>query len=89
VEVDLARRELRAHGFPVPIGGRAFEIIEVLFQSAGELVPKSDLSARVWSGAMVEDNTLQFHISAIRRAVCTENLGTALCASLPAKIPLT
>ena len=28
-EVDLARRELRARGVPVPIGGRAFEIIDV------------------------------------------------------------
>jgi predicted ATPase/DNA-binding winged helix-turn-helix (wHTH) protein len=68
-EVDLARRELRARGVPVPIGGRAFEIIAVLVQSAGELVTKNDLSARVWPGATVEDNTLQFHISAIRKAL--------------------
>ena len=68
-EIDLARRELRARGVPVPIGGRAFEIIEVLVQSAGDLVSKDDLSARVWPGAIVEDNTLQFHISAIRKAL--------------------
>ncbi|SHL09971.1 Predicted ATPase [Bradyrhizobium lablabi] len=68
-EVDLARRELRARGVPVPIGGRAFEIIEVLVRSAGELVTKNDLSARVWPGAIVEENTLQFHISAIRKAL--------------------
>src|SRR4030088_1481356 len=68
-EVDLARRELRARGVPVPIGGRAFEIVEVLVQSAGELVTKNDLSARIWPGAIVEDNTLQFHISAIRKAL--------------------
>ena len=68
-EVDLARRELRARGVPVPIGGRAFEIIEVLVQSAGELVTKNDLSDRIWPGAIVEDNTLQFHISAIRKAL--------------------
>src|SRR3981189_1433377 len=68
-EVDLARRELRARGVPVPIGGRAFEIIEVLVQSAGEVVTKNDLSARIWPGAIVEENTLQFHISAIRKAL--------------------
>src|ERR1700682_5704424 len=68
-EVDLARRELRARGVPVPIGGRAFEIIEVLVQSAGELVTKNDLLARIWPGAIVEDNTLQFHISAMRKAL--------------------
>ena len=68
-EVDLARRELRARGIPVPIGGRAFEIIEVLVRSAGELVTKNDLMGSVWPGAIVEDNTLQFHISAIRKAL--------------------
>ncbi len=47
-EVDLARRELRARGVPVPIGGRAFEIVEVLVRSAGDLVTKSDLMDRVW-----------------------------------------
>src|SRR5260221_1517780 len=54
---------------PVPIGGRAFEMIAVLVQSAGELVTKNGLSARIWPGAIVEDNTLQFHISAIRKAL--------------------
>ncbi|MEA2917967.1 MAG: hypothetical protein QOJ15_10048, partial [Bradyrhizobium sp.] len=67
-EVDLTRRELRARGVPVPIGGRTFEIIEVLVRSAGELVTKNDLMGSVWPGAIVEDNTLQFHISAIRKA---------------------
>jgi non-specific serine/threonine protein kinase len=68
-EIDLGRRELRAHGVPVPLGGRAFEIIEVLLRAGGELVGKYDLMNRVWPGAIVEDNTLQFHISAIRKAL--------------------
>src|ERR1700691_810728 len=68
-EVDLARRELRARGAAVPIGNRAFEIIEVLVQSAGELVTKNDLTARVWPGVIVEDNTLHYHISALRYAL--------------------
>jgi predicted ATPase/DNA-binding winged helix-turn-helix (wHTH) protein len=68
-EIDLARRELRARGVPVPLGGRAFEIVEVLIGSAGELVTKDDLMARVWPGAAVEENTLQAHISALRKAL--------------------
>jgi predicted ATPase/DNA-binding winged helix-turn-helix (wHTH) protein len=66
-EIDLGQRELRAHGVPVPIGNRAFEIISVLVQSAGKLVSKDDLMGRVW-GAIVEENTIQVHISAIRKA---------------------
>src|ERR1700689_1492985 len=68
-EVDLARRELRTRGIPVPVGSRAFDIIETLVRSAGDLVTKDDLMERVWSGAIVEENTIQVHISALRKAL--------------------
>ncbi len=67
-QVDLGRRELLASGVAVPIGARAFEIIEVLVLAANELVTKTVLMDRIWPGAMVGENTLQVHISAIRRA---------------------
>jgi predicted ATPase/DNA-binding winged helix-turn-helix (wHTH) protein len=67
--VDRTRRELRTRGVPVPLGGRAFDIVEVLAQSAGELVTKDEIFRRVWSGAIVEESTLQVHISAIRKAL--------------------
>src|SRR5262249_13974474 len=68
-EIDLARRELRVQGAAMPLGSRAFEILELLVQSAGELVSKGELISRVWPGAIVEDNALQFHVSAIRKAL--------------------
>jgi predicted ATPase/DNA-binding winged helix-turn-helix (wHTH) protein len=68
-EIDVARRELRVLGFPVPVGGRAFEIIEVLAQSAGELVTKDELMNRIWPGAIVMENTLQVHAAAVRKAL--------------------
>jgi predicted ATPase/DNA-binding winged helix-turn-helix (wHTH) protein len=67
--IDLARRELRLRGSMVPIGGRAFEIIEVLIGQAGRVVSKTDIMARLWPGAFVEENTLQVHISAVRKAL--------------------
>ena len=67
--LDLSRRELRARGVSVPIGGRAFEILAILAQSAGELVLKDELMRGVWPGAIVEENTLQAHIAAIRKAL--------------------
>ncbi len=68
-EIDLARRELRVLGSAVPVGGRAFEIIEVLARSAGELVAKDELMDRIWPGAIVTENTLQVHAVAIRKAL--------------------
>jgi predicted ATPase/DNA-binding winged helix-turn-helix (wHTH) protein len=68
-EVDLDRRELRVLRAPAPVGGRAFEIMELLVRSAGELVTKDELMERVWRGAVVLENTLQVHMASLRRAL--------------------
>ena len=68
-EIDLARRELRVLGSAVPVGGRAFEIVEILAESAGQLVTKDELMNRIWPGAIVLDNTLQVHTAAVRKAL--------------------
>ncbi|KYG97521.1 winged helix-turn-helix domain-containing protein [Bradyrhizobium sp. DOA1] len=67
-EIDLARRELRAQGEVVPLGGRAFEILAELVRAEGDLVTKNDLAERVWRGVFVEESALRVHIAAIRRA---------------------
>jgi predicted ATPase/DNA-binding winged helix-turn-helix (wHTH) protein len=68
-EIDLGRRELRSRGIPVPLGGRAFEIVTVLVQSASELVTKDHLMERVWPGVTVGEGTIHVHISAVRKAL--------------------
>ncbi len=68
-EVDVIRRELRLLGGRGALGGRAFDILEALVRSPGELVSKDELMDRVWAGAIVEENTLQVHISALRKAL--------------------
>src|SRR6201991_675108 len=68
-EIDLGRRELRSRGIPVPLGGRAFEVVTVLVQSASEFVTKDALMERVWPGATVGEGTIHVHISAVRKAL--------------------
>jgi len=68
-EIDLARRELRVLGSPVPVGGRAFGVIEILARSAGEVVTKDELMGRIWPGAIVTEKTLQVHAMAVRKAL--------------------
>jgi predicted ATPase len=68
-EIDLGRRELRSRGTPVVLGQRAFEIVEALAQAGGQLVTKDDLMERIWPGAIVGENTLHVHISAVRKAL--------------------
>jgi predicted ATPase/DNA-binding winged helix-turn-helix (wHTH) protein len=68
-EIDVSRRELRVLGSPVPLGGRAFEVLSILAQSAGELVTKAELMGRIWPGAIVMDATLHVHAAAVRKAL--------------------
>jgi predicted ATPase/DNA-binding winged helix-turn-helix (wHTH) protein len=68
-EIDLARRELRSKGVPVPLGSRAFEIVSELVQAGGKLISKNDLLQRVWPGLSVEEIALRVHVSAIRKAL--------------------
>lgn len=68
-EIDIARREVRIGSTPAPVGGRTMEVLEALLRPAGDLITKENLVNTVWPGAIVPDNTLQVHISAIRKAL--------------------
>ncbi len=68
-QIDLGRRELLSNGVAARIGARGFEIVEILLQSANELITKNDILSSVWPGAIIGENTLQVHISAIRKAL--------------------
>ena len=72
VEVDLVRRELFVQGVKTFIGDRAFEVLGVLVQSAGQLVTKDELMRRVWPGAAAGENTVEVHVSALRKALGPE-----------------
>ncbi len=62
------RRELLADGRPVKLGGRAFDVLMALIEARGAVVSKNALMARVWPERIVEENNLQWQISALRAA---------------------
>src|SRR6201982_3133408 len=62
------RRELLADGRPVKLGGRAFDVLIALIEAHGAVVSKNALMARVWPDRIVEENNLQWQISALRAA---------------------
>jgi len=66
------RRELLADGSRVPLGRRALELLSVLAEAKGEIVTKDELFRAVWPHAIVEENALQAHIVAIRKALGRE-----------------
>src|SRR6202022_2876882 len=63
------RREFFAEGVPVALGSRAFDVLMVLIEAGGELVTKDEILRRVWPEMVVEEHSLQFHISALRKVL--------------------
>jgi DNA-binding response OmpR family regulator len=66
------RRELLAEGLPLDLGGRAFDVLMVLIEASGAVVSKDALMDRVWPDRVVEENSLQAQISALRRAFAAD-----------------
>lgn len=54
---------------PVPLGSRAFDLLCLLIDRAGEVVSKADLMARAWPGLTVDESSLRFHVVQLRRAL--------------------
>jgi hypothetical protein len=49
------RGEVLANGWPIELGGRAFDVLKTLFETRGTVVSKKALMARVWSGRNIMD----------------------------------
>jgi predicted ATPase/DNA-binding winged helix-turn-helix (wHTH) protein len=65
----VRRRELFADDAAVPVGSRAFDILAVLVEAGGNIVSKDEIMRRVWGNILVEENTLQSQVHALRRAL--------------------
>ncbi len=74
----LKRQERRIEGPDgvIELSARSFDLLCVLLEGAGEVVTKDALFAAVWPGVIVEENTLQVHISALRKALPPDMIAT-------------
>jgi TolB-like protein len=54
---------------PLELSARSFDILDTLLRKPDEVVGKGELFDTVWPGLAVEENTLQVHISALRKAL--------------------
>jgi DNA-binding winged helix-turn-helix (wHTH) protein/TolB-like protein/Tfp pilus assembly protein PilF len=67
--LDTRERRLLRDGVAVPLTLKAFDLLLVLVENQGHLVPKDELMRRVWPDAAVEENNLTVTISALRKAL--------------------
>lgn len=65
----LFRLNERGERVPVPLGSRALDVLCVLVERSGELVPKQAIMDAVWPNIAVEENNLTVQVSALRRVL--------------------
>ncbi|MGR4866126.1 ATP-binding protein [Caulobacter sp. LARHSG274] len=66
-ELRPRQRLLIRNGAPVDIGGRALDLLVALVEQPGRVVSKRELFDRVWPGRTVEDASLRFHMTSLRK----------------------
>ncbi|WP_148044022.1 winged helix-turn-helix domain-containing protein, partial [Massilia aurea] len=79
-----ARKLLVRGETPVPLGGRAFDLLVALIARAGEVVSHHELVVAVWPHSVVEENGLRVHMSALRKAL-GENPSDQYILTLPGR----
>src|SRR5262245_25843039 len=74
--LKLHERQLEGPNGVVELSARAFDIIWLLVSHPHEIVAKSTIFDTVWPAVVVEDNTLQAHISALRKSLAPDYIVT-------------
>jgi DNA-binding winged helix-turn-helix (wHTH) protein/cytochrome c-type biogenesis protein CcmH/NrfG len=67
--VEPGRRLLFHRNEPAPLTAKAFDTLLALIRRRGTVVSKDDLMRAVWPDTVVEENNLNQHIGALRRAL--------------------
>ncbi len=70
---------------PVRLDSRALDILAVLAENAGRVVPKEELIARAWPKVFVEEANIRIQVSALRRALGDGQAGNRYIVTVPGR----
>jgi eukaryotic-like serine/threonine-protein kinase len=65
--LDVEKRLLLRNNESVPLMPKTFELLLALVRRHGQVVTKDELMAGVWHDSVVEENSLNVHVSALRK----------------------
>lgn len=81
--LEPKEHRLVREGCAVPLTGKAFATLCALVQQHGTLIPKQDLLNAVWPDSVVEENSLDRNISALRKALGEQASGESFIETVP------
>jgi predicted ATPase/DNA-binding winged helix-turn-helix (wHTH) protein len=70
-----AERILEKDGITLKIGSRALDILVTLVERAPNVIIKRDLISRVWGNLVVDESSLRWHITSIRKTLGDDESG--------------
>src|SRR5215203_2915913 len=79
--LDPASRVLDRDGTVVPLAPRTFDLLHTFLRSGGRLLTKQELLRNVWGDVNVEEASLAFQVSTLRKALGEH--GTAWIETVP------
>ena len=65
--IDVPRRQARLDGCPLDLTRREFDLLAFLAARPGVVVPRRELLAEVWQQSYGDDQTIDVHLSWLRR----------------------
>lgn len=72
LELDAVARTVRKDGAEVRLTRREYELLEALMRNAGRVLTREAILERVWNNEEALPNTVNFHLSSLRRKVDPE-----------------
>jgi predicted ATPase/DNA-binding winged helix-turn-helix (wHTH) protein len=80
-----SERLLTKDGAPIELGSRALDILIALLSRPNEVINKNELLAQVWPDVTVEEGSLRFHMTYLRKALGDGKNGARYIATLPGR----
>ncbi|MEP4805567.1 MAG: winged helix-turn-helix domain-containing protein, partial [Hyphomicrobiales bacterium] len=74
--LDRRTRQLRRGSHVLPVGARAFDVLEVLILHSDRIVSREEVIDTVWSGMAVGDNNLNVQVAKLRKLLGSEAIVT-------------
>jgi DNA-binding winged helix-turn-helix (wHTH) protein len=83
--VDPDQRLLLRDQQPIPLSPKAFDLLLVLAQRSGQVVPKDDLMKLLWPNTFVEESNLSQHVFQLRKALGERPQDHAYIVTIPGR----
>ena len=85
-EFDDRRRKLRAGGHPIRLSGQAIDLLCLLLERPGELIPREEIEGRLWPDRNVEFNhSLDVVVSRLRTVLGDKGSSPRYIETVPRK----